>query len=177
VKLTAKYLPDFNRTAPSFILRSYDLTNPRNAPSLTLKEVKQVHRFDMFVSFHLISSHRIPSRSNYGCGFGLASAAILSPDACSAAAVPSLTPPVHLPSLRSQATVPKLVVRRTFARRADSLSHFFVRASMSVAEGKVFPTTLDLGFWTCLFRMISIRPRPKGKERRGLGSHQGNSPP
>jgi len=92
--------------------------------------------------------HYITFLLDHQTGFGLASAAILSPSACSTAAVPSLTPPVHLPSLRSQATVPKLVVRRTFARKALSLSHFFVRASMSAAEGKVFPTTLDLGFWT-----------------------------
>ena len=89
-------------------------------------------------------------QSDYGRALAAcASAAIASADAASAAAVPCFTPPVHLPSLRSQATVPKLVVRRTFARRAVSLSHFFERSSMSAAEGKVLPTTFDLGFWTC----------------------------
>jgi len=85
----------------------------------------------------------------YERGFeACASAAIASADAAAAAAVPSFTPPAHLPSLRSQATVPKLVVRRTFARRADSLSHFLERASILAAEGKVLPTTFDFGFWT-----------------------------
>lgn len=102
----------------------------------------------VFQSLRSMPPHYITFLLDHQTGFGLASAAILSPSACSTAAVPSLTPPVHLPSLRSQATVPKLVVRRTFARKALSLSHFFVRASMSAAEGKVFPTTLDLGFWT-----------------------------
>ena len=63
-------------------------------------------------------------------------------------ATPSFTPPVHLLFLRSHATVPKLVVRRMLAFNAASLSHFFDSASMSVAEGNVFPTTPDRGFCT-----------------------------
>ena len=62
---------------------------------------------------------------------------------------PSFTPPVHLLSFLSHATVPKLVVRRMLAFNAVSLSHFFDSASMSVAEGNVFATTPDRGFCTC----------------------------
>lgn len=61
----------------------------------------------------------------------------------------STTPPSHLLFLQSQETVPKLVVRRTLAFNEVNLSHFFESASISAAEGKVFPTTPDLGFCTC----------------------------
>jgi hypothetical protein len=64
-------------------------------------------------------------------------------------ATPSFTPPVHLLFFRSHATVPKLVVRRILAFNAVNLSHFFDSASMSVADGKVLPTTPERGFCTC----------------------------
>lgn len=63
-------------------------------------------------------------------------------------AIPSLTPPDHFAFFLSHETVPKLVVRSTLAFNEDSLSHLLDRASMSAAEGKVFPTTPDRGFWT-----------------------------
>lgn len=63
-------------------------------------------------------------------------------------AVPSFTPPVHLLFFLSHETVPKLVVRKMFAFSDDSLSHLLDRASISLAEGNVFPTTPERGFCT-----------------------------
>ena len=59
----------------------------------------------------------------------------------------SCTPPDHFPSFFSQSTVPKLVVRSTFALKEESLAHLADSASMSSEDGKVFAITCERVFW------------------------------
>lgn len=63
--------------------------------------------------------------------------------------LPSTTPPDHLPSFLSHSTVPKLVVRNTFALKTDSLLHLLNNASISSEVGKVFAKASERGVWTC----------------------------
>ena len=62
--------------------------------------------------------------------------------------LPSVTPPVHLPSFFSQSTVPKLVARNMLTLKDDNFSNFCDNASRSSAHGNVFFMTPCLGFWT-----------------------------